>query len=130
MWVYFDFRGQFCNGESSKKKGVQNGHTGKNSTKGRAKRKDVTVHEPSHASGDWVTPKTNSSLAGGESSKRRATKNSNTKTMSKGKRKANKPDSSEILHTSANWMEPKDAGRRRVQAKGKSVGLAIETSFV
>ncbi|KAK4275471.1 hypothetical protein QN277_018547 [Acacia crassicarpa] len=125
---HIDYMGQFSNGEASKKKEVRNGYTEKSSTKGRTKRKELTIEEPFHASGGWVTPKINS-LGGGESSKRKATKKSNTKTISKGKSKANKPDSAEILHTSANWVKPKncanmpkDAGRRRVQAKGQSVG--------
>ncbi|XP_028789568.1 uncharacterized protein LOC114745579 [Neltuma alba] len=126
---HIDYMGQFGNGEASKRKEVRNGCVEKSSTRGRKKPKEVAVEEPVHASGGWVTPKINSSLGGGESSKRTAAKRSKTKTSSKGKSKANMPASSEILHASANWVEPKncanrpkDAGRRRVQAKGKSVG--------
>lgn len=123
------FRGQFSNGEASKKQGVQNGYFHKSSTRGRNKSKKLPVEEQFHASGGWVDPKINS-FSNGESYKRKATKKNNAKNiMSKGKFKASMPNSSEVSYTSANWVEPKscanmpkDAGKRRVQASSKSVG--------
>ena len=68
------FRGQFSNGETSKRKGAQKDCVEKVSTRGRKKSKKLTIEEATHASAGWVDPKRTSPFSRGESSKRKATK--------------------------------------------------------
>jgi hypothetical protein len=92
MNLCFDFRGQFDNGGSTSR---------------RSKSKKLNGSE------GWVDPKIISS-----SSRKKTTKRNNTKS-SASKSKNNETNSSDV---SANWVQPKDAGQRRVQASGQSVG--------
>ncbi|KAI4308012.1 hypothetical protein L6164_031131 [Bauhinia variegata] len=125
-----DYMGQFGNGGASKKEGVEKVCVQKTSTRGRNKSGSLTVEENFHASGGWVDPRITSPFSNGESSKRKTAKRNSTKiSRPKGKGKSDKSNSSEVLSASANWVEPKscanmpkDAGKRRVQASGQSVG--------
>ncbi|KAK2420464.1 hypothetical protein QL285_031191 [Trifolium repens] len=87
-----DYMGQFDNGGSTSR---------------RSKSKKLNGSE------GWVDPKIISS-----SSRKKTTKRNNTKS-SASKSKNNETNSSDV---SANWVQPKDAGQRRVQASGQSVG--------
>ena len=73
------FRGQFSNGETSKRKGAQKDCVEKVSTRGRKKSKNSTIEEAVHASAGWVDPRKTSPFSRGESSKRKEKKKENEK---------------------------------------------------
>ncbi|KAJ7963829.1 Rho GTPase-activating protein [Quillaja saponaria] len=118
-----DYMGQFSNGEASKRQGTQKSCVEKGSTRDRNKSEVSNV-------GGWVEPKNIYPLINGESSKQKPTKrNSFKKSSVKGKNISDQSNSVRNLYASESWVEPqscanmpKDAGKRRVQASGQSVG--------
>ncbi|KAL4364464.1 hypothetical protein HN51_023782 [Arachis hypogaea] len=116
-----DYMGQFGNGGASAQKGPV-----KSSTRGNNRSRNFSAEENLGASEGWVDPRARgvSQFSNGESSRKKATKRNGSK-----KNQTNKSSSLNVSHTTTNWVEPKsrtsmpkDAGKRRVQASGQSVG--------